>query len=87
MYAGRIGLVTSEVIALLISLGSLLLRAQGEHPQGEIGVGCGKVSVLPRFRDIAGFLLRTAPPLFHPNSHPYSTQILGGSLWTRLPVL
>jgi len=26
--------------------------------------------ILPRFRDIAGFLLKTAP-------HPYSTQILG----------
>ena len=23
--------------------------------------------ILPRFRDIAGFLLRTIPPLFHPN--------------------
>jgi len=25
------------------------------------------VHILPRFRDIAGFLLRTTPPLFHPN--------------------
>jgi len=34
----------------------------------------------PRFRDIASFLLRTAP-------HPYSTQIMGCSPWTRLPML
>jgi len=36
--------------------------------------------ILPRFRDIAGFLLKTAP-------HPDSTRILGVFPWTRSPML
>jgi len=36
--------------------------------------------ILPNFRDIAGFLFRTATPLF-------STGIWGRSPWTRLPML
>jgi len=35
--------------------------------------------ILPRCRDIAGFLVRTTPPLFHPNFRY--------SLWTRLAML
>jgi len=36
--------------------------------------------ILPRFRDMACFLLKTAtPPLYHPN--------FGGSPWTRSPTL
>ena len=36
--------------------------------------------ILPLFRDVAGFLLKTAP-------HPYSTRILGVFPLTRLPML
>ena len=36
--------------------------------------------IFPRFRDNAGFLLKTA-------AHPYSTRILGCFFWTRLPML
>ena len=36
--------------------------------------------ILPRFRDIAVTLLKTAP-------HPYSIRILGCFPWTRLPML
>jgi len=35
---------------------------------------------MPRFRDIAGFLVKTAP-------HPYSAEFLVCSPWTRLPML
>jgi len=37
-----------------------------------LAINSNRGPILPRFRDIAGFLLKTAP-------HPYPTQILGCS--------
>jgi len=31
--------------------------------------------ILPRFRDIAGFLLRTTPPLFRPNFRAVTVEL------------
>jgi len=62
--------------------GALTLPTGG-HQAGHCHAYCHACSVgliLPRLREIAGFLLKTAP-------HPYSTRNFGCSPWTRLPML
>ena len=46
---------------------SLILAGIESMYATSIGISSNLGPILPRFRDITGFLLRTTSPLFHPN--------------------